>query len=177
LASSRSRPRLETVTTSPAEHPNQAGEPRTKGATRTYEREELTVLWDATRCTHVAECLKALPQVFNVSSRPWVDVSAADASEIAAAIRLCPTGALKYQARGEFPDEEPDETTTVRAGHMGPLYMRGKIRLLDGHGRLIAEETRVALCRCGASANKPYCDNSHLLVRRDRALERDSGSQ
>lgn len=144
--------------------------PRTKGPTRTYEREELTILWDSTRCTHVAECLKALPDVFDVTSRPWVDIEASDADSIAATIRRCPTGALKYEARGEFPEEQPDDATTVRAGRLGPLYMRGKIRLFDGHGRLIAEETRVALCRCGASANKPYCDNSHRLVTRDRPI-------
>ena len=154
---------------SATEHPQQAGVPRRKGPTRTYEREELTVIWDASRCTHVAECLGALPEVFDVARRPWVEVGGADAERVAEAIRLCPTGALKYEARGQFPPERPDETTTVRAGNLGPLYMRGRIRLVDGHGRLIAEETRVALCRCGASANKPYCDNSHRLVRKDRA--------
>jgi uncharacterized Fe-S cluster protein YjdI len=162
---------------SQTEHPLQAGIPRTKAPTRTYEREELTVEWDATRCTHVAECLKALPDVFDVSRRPWVEVQASEASQIAAAIRLCPTGALKYEARGDFPDEEPDEVTTVRAGHLGPLYMRGRIRLVDGHGRLIAEETRVALCRCGASENKPYCDNSHRLLRNDQVLDGQPDSQ
>lgn len=152
------------------EHPEQAGVPRRKGPTRTYERDELSIVWDATRCTHVAECLAALPEVFDVTRRPWVDIGAADADQIVSAIRRCPTGALKYEAQGDFPEEEPDEVTTVRAGHLGPLYMRGRVRLVDGHGRLIAEETRVALCRCGASANKPYCDNSHRLVGKDRAV-------
>ena len=155
---------------SPPEHPEQAGVPRRQGPTRTYEREELTVVWDATRCTHVAECLRFLPQVFDVTSRPWVDVDAARADQIAETIRRCPTGALKYEARGGFPEEAPDDVTTVRAGNLGPLYMRGKIRLMDGHGRLIAEETRVALCRCGASKNKPYCDNSHKLVAKERPV-------
>jgi uncharacterized Fe-S cluster protein YjdI/CDGSH-type Zn-finger protein len=163
------------VSQSPTDHPGGAGVPRTKGPTRTYERDELTVVWDATRCTHVAECLKALPEVFDVRRRPWVEIQASDADRIAAAVRLCPTGALKYEARDGFPDEEPDEVTTVRAGNVGPFYMRGRIRLVDAHGRLIAEETRVALCRCGASANKPYCDNSHRLVRRDRTIEVQSG--
>ena len=159
----------------PCEHPREAGVPRTKGPTRTYERDELTIVWDSSRCTHVAECLKALPEVFDVTRRPWVDIEASGADEIAETIRLCPTGALKYEARAEFPDEEGDEVTTVRAGRTGPLYLRGRIRLVDGHGDLIAEETRVALCRCGASSNKPYCDNSHRLVRKDRPLEEQPG--
>jgi uncharacterized Fe-S cluster protein YjdI len=158
------------VSDASTEHPQEAGVPRTKGPTRTYECPELTVVWDATKCTHVAECLTALPEVFDVTRRPWVDVTAADGEQIAAAIRLCPTGALKYEAHGEFPDEEPDEVTTVRAGRLGPLYMRGRIRLVDGRGNVIADETRVALCRCGASKNKPYCDNSHRLVGKERPL-------
>jgi uncharacterized Fe-S cluster protein YjdI/CDGSH-type Zn-finger protein len=152
------------------EDPKRAGMPRTKGATRVYEREELAVVWDATRCTHVAECLGALPEVFDVARRPWVDITGASADQIAEAIRLCPTGALKYEARGDFSPEEPDDVTTVKAGRLGPLYVRGKVRLVDGHGNLIADETRVALCRCGASANKPYCDNSHRLVGTDRPV-------
>ncbi|MEA2460592.1 MAG: hypothetical protein QOH90_769 [Actinomycetota bacterium] len=155
---------------SAAEHPAEAGAPRRKGPTRTYERDELTVVWDASRCTHVAECLVANPEVFDVRRRPWVDVNGSDAEQIAEAIRLCPTGALKYEAKNGFPPEEADDVTMVRAGRTGPLYIRGKVRLVDGHDRLIAEETRVALCRCGASANKPYCDNSHRLVPKDRPL-------
>ena len=154
------------------ETPSDAGEPRTKGPTRVYDRDELSVVWDANRCTHVAECLRALPEVFNVRARPWVDIDAADAQRIAAAIKLCPTGALKYEAHGDFPPEEPDEVTTVKAGRLGPLYVRGNVRLVAaGSDELIAEESRVALCRCGASANKPYCDNSHRLVGRDRPVE------
>ena len=160
---------------SPIQCPRDAGIPRQNGPTRTYEREELVVLWDATRCTHVAECLVALPEVFDVTRRPWIDVDAADADAIAAAIRRCPTGALKYEAKGDFPAEVPDEETTVSAGRSGPLYMRGRVRLVDRQGDLIAEETRVALCRCGASANKPYCDNSHRLVRKQRAVPEQPG--
>lgn len=38
-------------------------------------------------------------------------------------------------------------------------------RLQGPGGGQAAEHLRVALCRCGASENKPYCDNSHRLVR------------
>jgi len=46
----------------------------------------------------------------------------------------------------------------------GPLYLRGRIRIEGPDGRVIREDTRVALCRCGASENKPFCDNSHRRV-------------
>lgn len=49
----------------------------------------------------------------------------------------------------------------------GPLYLRGKIRLLGPGNRLIREDTRVALCRCDHSKNKPFCDGSHMRLRID----------
>ncbi|MBI3943394.1 MAG: CDGSH iron-sulfur domain-containing protein [Chloroflexi bacterium] len=38
----------------------------------------------------------------------------------------------------------------------------GHIDVLNGD--LIREDTRVALCRCGQSANKPYCDATHRRI-------------
>jgi CDGSH-type Zn-finger protein len=46
----------------------------------------------------------------------------------------------------------------------GPLFIRGRVRIIDPDGRLIREDTRLALCRCGASENKPFCDGSHRRV-------------
>ena len=42
----------------------------------------------------------------------------------------------------------------------GPLYIQGRLEIQTAEGET-AHETRVALCRCGASTNKPYCDDSH----------------
>jgi uncharacterized Fe-S cluster protein YjdI len=110
------------------------------GPTREYEGNGLRVIWDASRCIHVANCLRALPEVFDVEARPWVDIEGADPDQIATAVRTCPTGALRYQGSREGEFEEPAEEPTA------------------------LEENRVALCRCGASENKPFCDNSHRLI-------------
>jgi uncharacterized Fe-S cluster protein YjdI/CDGSH-type Zn-finger protein len=129
-------------------------------ATRTYEKEDLTVLWDSSRCIHTGICLRALPTVFDVRSRPWVRVDGAGADEIAAAVRKCPTGALRYTRGGEL-EPAPEETTMIPVRN-GPLIVRGRLRVLDpSSGGAIAEETRLALCRCGKSQNEPFCDNSH----------------
>jgi uncharacterized Fe-S cluster protein YjdI len=143
------------------ENPREAGVPRVTGPTRTYETDEIRVFWNSTRCTHVAYCLNALPEVFDVERRPWIDVSAASAEEVAAAVRLCPTGALRYKALSNLADEEPDDPTTIELRPNGPLIIRGRVKITNARGEVIAEEARVALCRCGASENKPFCDNSH----------------
>jgi CDGSH-type Zn-finger protein len=51
----------------------------------------------------------------------------------------------------------------------GPLLVRGEVELVDGDGGRI-EQTRstLALCRCGSSATKPFCDGSHKLTRFER---------
>jgi uncharacterized Fe-S cluster protein YjdI len=146
------------------EDPTQAGAPRTKGPTRTYEGAGIRVLWDASRCIHVGSCLRVLPAVFDVRSRPWVDLEGAAADEVAAAVRTCPTGALRYQGLGDLPDEVPDEPVSLEVRPNGPLYVRGQVRITRPGGGVIADEYRVALCRCGASQNKPFCDNSHRLI-------------
>jgi CDGSH-type Zn-finger protein len=52
----------------------------------------------------------------------------------------------------------------VRAVRNGPLFQRGRIRITDNEGKIIREDTRVALCRCGGSANKPFCDGTHRAI-------------
>jgi CDGSH-type Zn-finger protein len=56
--------------------------------------------------------------------------------------------------------EAPDAPTTIVPTPGGPLYVRGRVRLRSADGRGLVEETRLALCRCGQSGNKPFCDNS-----------------
>jgi CDGSH-type Zn-finger protein len=48
----------------------------------------------------------------------------------------------------------------------GPLIVRGPVRLSDQDGNVIAagRET-IALCRCGKSRMRPFCDGTHKLVR------------
>lgn len=146
-----------------AEDPTEAGPPRTRDVTRTYENDRIRVLWDATLCIHTGICLQRLPEVFDARARPWIDLDAADAEAIADTIRACPTGALAYDGPG-VADEEPDEPTTVEVRPNGPLYLRGRMSLRTPGGAARTERYRVALCRCGASENKPYCDNSHRLI-------------
>jgi CDGSH-type Zn-finger protein len=51
------------------------------------------------------------------------------------------------------------------AGVSGPIWVRGEIPIVSADGQAYEIRNRVTLCRCGASANKPYCDGSHITIR------------
>jgi CDGSH-type Zn-finger protein len=56
--------------------------------------------------------------------------------------------------------------TVITPYRDGPLLVRGPVRLTDQDGNEIetGRET-IALCRCGKSRNRPFCDGTHALVR------------
>ena len=102
--------------------------------------------------------------MFDPQARPWVDVDAAEPDAIAATVLTCPTGALHFRRLDGGVQEEAPQQTTVEPRPNGPLFLRGRIRIVDPEGNLVREDTRVALCRCGASGNKPFCDGSHRRI-------------
>jgi CDGSH-type Zn-finger protein/uncharacterized Fe-S cluster protein YjdI len=131
---------------------------------REYAGEAIAVRYEAARCIHSAECVRGLPAVFDTGRRPWIDPDGAAADQVAEVVIRCPTGALSFERRDGGAAESPPAENRGTLGAGGPLYLRGRIELRTPAGELIAEETRVALCRCGASKNKPYCDGSHKAV-------------
>lgn len=54
---------------------------------------------------------------------------------------------------------------TIRATKNGPYLVQGKVELLDPEGNQIkVEKNTIALCRCGASTTKPFCDGTHSKI-------------
>ncbi|MBZ7924189.1 CDGSH iron-sulfur domain-containing protein [Ensifer adhaerens] len=75
-----------------------------------------------------------------------------------------------FLATGE-PDTRPSEPLAVRNGLLdveplpnGPLKVTGAMEIVSGTGRTVDRKMVVALCRCGASTSKPYCDGSHARI-------------
>lgn len=129
-----------------------------------YTGEQIDVIYDAGRCIHVAECIRHLHTVFNTTRRPWVLPDAGSADSVAAAVLTCPSGALHYERKDGGTAEPIPEHDTIRLIKNGPLYLRGDFTIVNGAGEVVVSNTRASLCRCGVSANKPFCDNSHRTV-------------
>jgi CDGSH-type Zn-finger protein len=68
---------------------------------------------------------------------------------------------------GQTLQVQADEPATITPYPDGPLIVRGHFQLLTLDGAVLDPHRRtVALCRCGRSAIKPFCDGSHKLERR-----------
>jgi uncharacterized Fe-S cluster protein YjdI len=135
-----------------------------RGPSRTYANDKIEVQWEPKLCIHMQNCVRGLGEVFDPKARPWIHVDGADADRIAEAVLTCPTGALHFRRVDGGPQEEPRVDTAIEPRPNGPLFLRGRIRIVDDAGVTVREDTRVALCRCGASRNKPFCDGSHRKV-------------
>jgi CDGSH-type Zn-finger protein len=54
---------------------------------------------------------------------------------------------------------------TIRPSKNGPYIVEGSVDLYDTDGNQITlDKPRIALCRCGASSNKPFCDGTHSKI-------------
>ncbi len=61
--------------------------------------------------------------------------------------------------------QERDRECSIQPSDNGPLLIRGPVKLVDPAGNEYEVTSRnIALCRCGASANKPFCDGSHRRI-------------
>jgi CDGSH-type Zn-finger protein/uncharacterized Fe-S cluster protein YjdI len=106
-----------------------------------------------------------------------------DGTNIGYRATLCRCGASKnkpycdgthheigFSATGE-PASGQTDMLPVRDGVLrvdpqpdGPLQIRGNLEITSGTGRVVARVTTAALCRCGGSATKPFCDGTHARI-------------
>ena len=129
-----------------------------------YESEKLTVVWKPEQCIHSEKCFKGLPGVFDPKGRPWVNVEGATDEEIQAQVDKCPSGALSYKLKDSVANATIEEEQIVEVAKDGPLMVYGNLKVKGHDGSEVTKHRVTAFCRCGASANKPYCDGSHKKV-------------
>lgn len=124
-----------------------------------YEGKQLDVYWDGELCIHIAECGRSEGPLFEAGRKPWCQPDLVDKGQAKAVCERCPSGALTYQDKDGGADEVPDSENTVTVQNRGPLFVRGELQVVVAGE--VRQKTRVALCRCGQSKNKPFCDNAH----------------
>jgi CDGSH-type Zn-finger protein len=127
-----------------------------------FEGPELTLADDISLCADAGFCERAggiwrlIQQLSDPEARRTAIEEAAD----------CPSGRLVvWDKEGQTlePEFAPSiGVTNVPPGRrMGPLWVRGRIPIESSNGVRYEIRNRLTLCRCGKSANKPFCDGKH----------------
>ena len=120
-----------------------------------------------------AQPLCAYARFCDVAGQVWnlVEQEGAEAAELTVReAGLCPSGRLVVRDQQSNADIEPEFTPSIgivsdpAEGLAGPIWVRGGITVMSADGEAYEVRNRVTLCRCGASANKPFCDASHASV-------------
>lgn len=139
-----------------------------------YTNGEVTVVWKPNVCIHSTLCWKGLIEVFNPREKPWIKMDGASTDKIIEQVRKCPSGALSYflNEDGEPVTQENHDKIVAESAKImkvqvspdGPYLINTKCLIVHRDGREEIKEGTVALCRCGASGNKPYCDGNHRKI-------------
>lgn len=139
-----------------------------KTITKRYPKDDVQVVWQPHLCIHSGICFSGLPPVFDPRRRPWITPEGADRDAIVAQVAKCPSGALSIESVAPVaaPVAESDaaEVTRIEATPDGPLLVHGTLLVRASDGTCAVKQGTTALCRCGGSVNKPYCDGTHARI-------------
>ena len=126
-----------------------------------FPGEEIDVHWDGRLCIHIGECGQSEGDLFVGGRDPWCLPDKAGTEEVAEVCERCPSGALTYTRKSGDREQATGENS-VQVTYNGPLYAAGDLEIEGAPDDMPGVRYRAALCRCGQSQNKPFCDNSHL---------------
>ena len=130
--------------------------------TTTYKGKNIDVQWNGRLCIHIGECGYSAGDLFVGGRDPWCMPDLVSDEEVKDVVKRCPSGALTYDDKKESANEKPASCNTVQVVYNGPLYIQGELHIDKAADDMPGVSYRAALCRCGHSQNKPFCDNSHL---------------
>ncbi|HNW89869.1 MAG TPA: SDR family NAD(P)-dependent oxidoreductase [Bacteroidales bacterium] len=136
--------------------------------TKYYSNGEITIVWKPCLCTHVGYCFTELSEVFDPMKRPWISPYGASTERIIKQVERCPTDALTYfynnqpQKQKNMENKDKATQTQIEIIENGPAIVKGNITIIDKSGHESETKEVVAICRCGKSKNKPFCDGSHV---------------
>lgn len=123
--------------------------------------EKVDVTWDGRLCIHVGECTRAGNGLFVSGRKPWGQPDQVEPDEVVDVVARCPTGALVARRKDGGAEPPPAARNTLSVANNGPLYLTGNLDIDGAADDMPGVRQRAALCRCGDSKNKPFCDNTH----------------
>ncbi|MFT7646225.1 MAG: CDGSH-type Zn-finger protein [Candidatus Poriferisodalaceae bacterium] len=118
----------------------------------------ITVRDDRSVCVHAGFCGTRAANVWKLTGETDESLTR---MQVINMVEKCPSGALTYSLGDATEANEPRLPVEVAVLKDGPLYLEGGIDVISADGKAYETRNRATLCRCGHSANKPYCDGKH----------------
>lgn len=131
-------------------------------AVEVVKGKHVTISFDAGRCVHSRNCVLSHPDVYvpNVKGE-WLHPDAASVEAVLRTGLNCPSGAIQVFCNdGTGSSNNAPIVNTLRVRENGPFAIEAEL-LIGGQAQ---KAPRAALCRCGQSQNKPFCDGSHTAA-------------
>jgi CDGSH-type Zn-finger protein/uncharacterized Fe-S cluster protein YjdI len=123
------------------------------------EGKDLLISFETKRCIHARFCVLQQPGVFKANTPgAWIFPDEATSNDgLIATAHNCPSGAITFRRKDGGQEEQAPPVNLIQVRENGPLAIRAPMAI-DGE----PIGFRATLCRCGQSANKPFCDGSHV---------------
>ncbi|MEE8466222.1 MAG: CDGSH iron-sulfur domain-containing protein, partial [Dehalococcoidia bacterium] len=116
---------------------------------------------DHSLCMHAGYCGTRLTNAWKMMKESGdPDVKA----KIIAMVEMCPSGTLTFALDDSSDKVEPGLPKEIGVLADGALWVSGGITVERRDGKPLEVRNRITLCRCGESANKPFCDGAHKDV-------------
>ncbi len=136
---------------------------RTVDEVTVYAGKAIDIHFNKLICSHAALCANQLPEVFDSNRTPWINPDNGEIKTIKQVVQECPSGALSYAEKNGTPQHLLSGEHRIKIEKNGPYFVSGVV-LSDAVKAKGSCPDKYALCRCGASRNKPYCDGSHVDI-------------
>ena len=124
-------------------------------------------LLDDNRCALARFCHREKGDAWELTAASYDDETRDEAVKAASE---CPAGRLTAVLKNGVmiePEYEPevDILQDQEEGVSGGIFVKGKVRIESSRNEEYEARNRIVLCRCGKSANKPFCDGSHVSIK------------
>ncbi|MDT8446964.1 MAG: CDGSH iron-sulfur domain-containing protein [bacterium] len=126
---------------------------------KVWQGKGISTTFDPNICTHVLYC-RPLDEL---RLREPEDNTQATAAEIAQVVMNCPSGALRFEAKEEIlPPPQRIKSPALEIFEGAEIRVHQEYEALGFELRPGQPNNRSALCRCGRSKNKPFCNGAHV---------------
>ncbi len=125
---------------------------------RTFPAKGVALTDDISICSHAGFCRDVVTDVWSrlpEAGNPEVR------AKIEAIVARCPSGRMGLIDRETDEPIEPAFEPGIVVEENGPYCVRGGVHVQCEDGTSWETRNRMTLCRCGGSANKPFCDGTH----------------